>query len=75
MSTSYFPDLVPEFDDAAFEPNAGYMFDESSGMAQLQRDIEASYDSNSSLQNGHIDGSASMAWRYVTLARTFFKSH
>lgn len=74
MSNSFYPGLAPEFDDAAFEPNAGYMFDESSGMDQLQRDIEASLDTTSDLQNGHLHGAPSMAWGYVLLSRTIFQA-
>ncbi|CZT23629.1 uncharacterized protein RCC_09343 [Ramularia collo-cygni] len=62
MTASFYPGLVPDFDDTAFEPNAGYMFDDSSAMDNFQREMEAPYDGSNGVQSGHPERSASMAW-------------
>lgn len=70
MATSFYPGIVMDFDDTAFEPNAGYIFDESSGTDQLQRDIEASYTSNG-IDDRDASRSASLTWGYVSYGAVF----
>lgn len=58
--------MQPGFEDAAFEPHAGYMFDETSGMDQFHRDFEASYNGNIGIEHGDAQALVPMTWEYVS---------
>lgn len=65
MTAQFYNGSSPEFQDTAFEPHSGYMFEDAGGIDQLHYSMDAPYDGNIGIDSGHIGKSAPMAWGYV----------
>lgn len=74
MTAQFYNGSSPEFQDTAFEPHSGYMFEDASGIDQLHYSMDAPYDGNIGIDSGHIGKSAPMAWGYVLYGAAHHRS-